>query len=351
MSKKTGKYIGAALGVLGAAGALALATEFFFELGFVNRKGRCPKPDMSVWDPKAKPATANAAVRNMKRRRYKGAMDPELVRRREYAEQKKDEGKAWILSKDPERWTITSDDGIPLVAHYMEAESPRAIFILVHGYRSNGLRDFAYIAKPLYEKGYSLLFLDNRAHGESGGKYISYGALERFDVILWANEVKRRFPELPVFLNGVSMGAATVLMAASMELPDNVFGVVADSGYTSPSDIFSSVIKRMYHLPEFPFVPLARIMSKKRIGVDFADVSAEESVKNTKIPLLFAHGTGDTFVPHDMSERNFAGAPEGMARMILVDGAEHTQSYLFDPKRYEAELDRFIEDCLNRSKE
>ncbi len=346
MNKKTKKYIGAAVGVLGVAGALAVATEFFFDLGFVNRRGRNPSPDMSVWDPDAEQKTASAAVRNMRRRRYKNAMDPETVKRREYANRKKDEGRAWILSKDPERWNITSDDGIPLVAHYIPAENPRALFILVHGYRSNGLRDFAYIAKPLFEKGYSLLILDNRAHGESGGKYISYGALERFDVILWANEVKRRFPGLPVILNGVSMGAATVLMAASMDLPDNVRGVVADSGYTSPSDIFKSVIKRMYHLPEFPFVPLARVMSKRRIGVDFADVSAEESVKNTKVPLLFAHGTGDTFVPHDMSEKNFANAPKGMARMILVDGAEHTQSYLFDPKRYGTELDRFIEDCL-----
>ena len=346
MNKKTKKYIGAAVGVLGVAGALAVASEFFFALGFVNRKGRNPSPDMSVWDPEAEQKTASAAVRNMKQRRYRHVMDPESVKRREYANRKKDEGRAWILSKDPERWNITSDDGIPLVAHYIPAENAKAVFILVHGYRSNGLRDFAYIAKPLYEKGYSLLILDNRAHGESGGKYISYGALERFDVILWANEVKRRLPELPVILNGVSMGAATVLMAASLDLPDNVRGVVADSGYTSPSDIFKSVIKRMYHLPEFPFVPLARVMSRRRIGVDFADVSAAESVKKTKVPLLFAHGTGDTFVPHDMSEKNFANAPTGMARMILVDGAEHTQSYLFDPKRYGAELDRFLEGCL-----
>lgn len=346
MSKNTKKYIGAALGILGVAGALAVGTEFFFNVGFVNRHGRNTGPDMTVWDPSAKPRKLNAAGRDMKRRRYKNAMSPELVRRREYAERKKEEGRAWILAQNPERWNLTSDDGIPLVAHYIPAENPRALFIMVHGYRSNGSRDFAYIAKPLHEKGYSLLILDNRAHGESGGKYISYGALERFDVVLWANEVKRRLPDLPVILSGVSMGAATVLMTASMDLPDSVRGVVADSGYTSPSDIFRSVMKRMYHLPEFPFVPLAKMLSKMRIGVDFTDVSAAESVKNTKVPILFAHGTGDTFVPHDMSEKNFRNAPKGMARMILVDGAEHTQSYLFDPARYGAELDRFLDECL-----
>ena len=349
-NKNAGKIALAALGVLGIAGALALGTEYFFELGFVNRKGKTPRPDMSVWDPAVMERPRPAASKNLKKRRQRNTdiMSPEYVERNTELKRKIDEGRAWILAQNPERWNITSKDGIPLVAHYIPAEEPKALFIMVHGYRSSGLRDFSCAAKPFYEKGISMLILDNRASGESGGKYMSYGALERFDVVQWAEEAQRRLPNLPILFDGVSMGAATVLMAASLPLPENVCGIVADSGFTSPSDIFKSVMKRMYKLPTFPFLPLARVMCKKRIGVDFEAVSAAESVKNTNVPIFFAHGTGDTFVPYDMSKENFENAPNGMARLVLIDGAEHAQGYLCDPEGYSRELDQFINDCICR---
>ena len=345
-----GKYALAALGVLGIAGALAIGTEYLFELGFVNRKGKSPSPDMNMWDPNSIEKPRSAAVKNLKRRRQnnRDIMSPDYVERNAELKRKIDEGKAWILARNPERWNITSSDGLPLVAHYIPAEEPKALFIMVHGYRSSGLRDFSCAAKPFYEKGISMLILDNRASGESGGKYMSYGVLERFDVVRWAKEAQRRLPHLPIILDGVSMGAATVLMAASLPLPENVCGIVADSGFTSPGDIFKSVMKRMYKLPAFPFLPLARVMCKKRIGIDFDAVSAAESVKNTNVPIFFAHGTGDTFVPYDMTKENYENTPYGMARLVLVDGAEHAQSYLCDPEGYSRELDQFINDCICR---
>lgn len=346
----SGKLALAALGVLGFAGVLALGTEYFFELGFVNRKGKSPEPDMSVWDPKAARRDEPATPRNMRHRRQRSTdvLDPDYVMRNAEMKKRIEEGKEWILSQNPERWNITSSDGLPLVAHYIPAKDPKVLFIMVHGYRSSGLRDFSCAAKSFYEKGVSMLILDNRASGESGGKYMSYGVLERFDVVRWAKEAQRRLPNLPVILDGVSMGAATVLMAASLPLPENVCGIVADSGFTSPADIFRSVMKRMYRLPAFPFLPLARVMCKRRIGFDFEAASAMESVKNTNVPIFFAHGTGDTFVPYDMTKKNFDNTPSGMARLVLVDGAEHAQSYLCDPERYSRELDQFIDDCICR---
>lgn len=345
-----GKYALAALGVLGIAGALAIGAEYLFDVGFVNRKGKTVGPDMTLWDPSAEPARTSGAVKSIRRRRQRSTdiLDPDYVERNEELKRQIDEGKAWILAQDPERWSITSGDGIPLVGHYIPAENPRALFIMVHGYRSNGLRDFSCAAKPFHEKGISMLILDNRSTGESGGRYMSYGALERFDVIRWAKEAQRRLPDLPIFFDGISMGAATVLMAASLPLPENVCGVIADSGFTSPTDIFKSVMKRMYKLPAFPFLPLAKVICKKRIGIDFDAVSAAESVKNTNVPIFFAHGTGDTFVPYDMTKKNYDNTPNGMARLVLVDGAEHAQSYLCDPERYSRELDQFIKDCICR---
>ena len=49
-----------------------------------------------------------------------------------------------------------------------------------------------------------------------------------------------------------------------------------------------------------------------------------------------------------MSKKNYSYAPRGKARLVLVDGAEHAQSYLCDPELYNFELDKFIEDCIGK---
>ena len=73
-----------------------------------------------------------------------------------------------------------------------------------------------------------MLLPDQRAHGYSGGHTITMGVKERYDARDWAVWARSHFgPEVPIFLMGVSMGAATVVLAAGLSLPDNVCGVVA----------------------------------------------------------------------------------------------------------------------------
>lgn len=72
--------------------------------------------------------------------------------------------------------------------------------------------------------GYNVLLPDQRAHGYSGGHTITMGVKERYDARDWTVWARSRFgPEVPIFLMGVSMGAATVLLAAGLNLPDNVW--------------------------------------------------------------------------------------------------------------------------------
>ncbi|PJH64195.1 alpha/beta hydrolase, partial [Salmonella enterica] len=110
---------------------------------------------------------------------------------------------------------------------------------LVHGYQSNEQETFT-IGRQFYEEGYNVLTISLRAHGGSEGKYIGMGYLDKNDLLAWTHYLVNKYPESNIFYHGTSMGGATVLMAAGMELTNNVKAVVSDCAYTSIWEIFAS---------------------------------------------------------------------------------------------------------------
>lgn len=142
---------------------------------------------------------------------------------------------------------IQSNDGTRLVGHWVAVENPKRVIIAMHGWRSVWHRDFGVIADFFKENGCSVLYAEQRGQGESGGEYIGFGLTERYDCLDWINWVNENAENpLPIYLCGVSMGAATVLMAAGLPLPENVCGIVADCGYTSAVDIWKHVAKQAH---------------------------------------------------------------------------------------------------------
>lgn len=143
------------------------------------------------------------------------------------------------LSVPYENVFITSFDGLRLHAKFYAAPDPKApVQIMFHGYKSAAERDFCGGLREGIDGGFNVLLVDQRAHGESEGKYLTFGVNERFDCLSWANYATERFGrDVKIYLYGISMGAATVLMASALPLPDSVSGIVADCGYTSPKDI------------------------------------------------------------------------------------------------------------------
>ena len=87
---------------------------------------------------------------------------------------------------------------------------------------------------------------DMRAHGQSEGKIITYGVKDRYDVLTWVDYVIKNISnDEKIIIDGLSMGSSTVLMASELDLPDNVKGIVADSGFTSPREIINIVGKKL----------------------------------------------------------------------------------------------------------
>ncbi|MCL2255012.1 MAG: lysophospholipase, partial [Lachnospiraceae bacterium] len=113
----------------------------------------------------------------------------------------------WITKQELTTLRINSSrDGVNLSGHFLLAEEPVRTIILFHGWRSEFKCDFAEMAENLNRNGCNLLFVEQRAHGNSGGKYIGFGALERYDCIDWLKYLTDTNHNLPIYLAGLSMG-------------------------------------------------------------------------------------------------------------------------------------------------
>lgn len=246
-----------------------------------------------------------------------------------------------------EQVTIESHDGLKLAGHIFAVENPRGIVIMAHGYRSSAPFDFSGAVQDFNQLGFSCLLIDQRAHGYSEGKHIGFGATERFDIVRWAEYCKKRWPELPVIMDGVSMGAATVVMGCSVGYPDNVRAIIADCGYTTPGAICKRTLKRWFKLPPFPVYYAAKVFVRLFAGYDLDGVSTMDAIRKMRaerpIPMLFAHGKKDDFVPCAMSEENYALIHDGSAEIFLVDEADHGLAYLRDKPGYTEALLRLFE--------
>lgn len=249
------------------------------------------------------------------------------------------------MSEQPfEQVTITSADGLKLYGRYYHRSDTGPVHILFHGYRGSGIRDFCAIDRVCSHMNVNTLVVDQRAHGNSEGKTMTFGILERHDCLRWAEYAAARFGnDRKIFLSGVSMGAATVLMAASLPLPENVSGIIADCPYSAPGAIIRKVISDM-HAPAaliYPFVVLGAFIFG---GFSLWEESPLHAVSNTRIPILLIHGIEDKFVPSQMS--NYIYERCGGERYIeLFPGAGHGGCCATDPKRYEKILRSFTGNC------
>lgn len=234
-----------------------------------------------------------------------------------------------------------SVDGLLLHGRYYEKEAGAPIEILFHGYRSNPIRDFCGGLQLGLEAGHNVLLVDQRAHGQSEGKCLTFGIMERKDCLSWLRYVEGRFGKVPVYLVGISMGASTVLMAASEKLPDQVAGIIADSGYTSPKEIICKVLKDRHYSPKWCY-PIVYYAAKFWGHFDLEECSAEQAMKRCKIPVLIIHGGDDRFVPCEMSVKNYQACAAEDKKLLIVDGAGHGLGYVVDYEAYKKAVVDFI---------
>lgn len=255
-------------------------------------------------------------------------------------------GQAWLARRETEDVEVQSDDGFLLSGVLVPHIAPRATAILFHGWRSTWELDFLPVAPFLYAQGLQLLFVDERAQGDSEGRYITHGVRERNDVSAWVDFISGRFGAThPIFLYGQSMGASAVLMAASFALGGNVRGVIADSCFTSPHEIISCVWRSK---TPFPAGFAVWLLDKyARLFADFGlkECSTPDALRKARYPALLIHGTADRLIPSYMSGRAYE-ACRSEKTLVLIEGAAHGMSLLTDRPRVEGAISAFVDKNL-----
>ena len=295
------KFLAALISVLGIALVISLITTVicFFMAFFVSDKEKQPKEEYAIPQGKVYEPHRERMIQFIKETR---ALPCEEV-------------------------CITSFDGLKLYGKFYEYAPGAPIELMMPGYRGLAERDLCGGVQR------SVLLVDQRACGKCDGHVITFGIKERYDCQSWANYLYDRFgKDIPVILTGVSMGAATVMMATELELPENMVGVIADCGYSSPKEIICKVIRQM-KLPSKPLYPFVKLAARLFGGFDLEAASPMEAMKKCKYPVFFAHGEDDDFVPCEMTVACHEVCP-APKRLLTVPGAGHGLAYLIGKEKY-----------------
>lgn len=278
----------------------------------------------------------------------------------------------WFFSQNPQTLTIESFDGLRLSAYHLPHEQPVGTIILVHGYHSEPIREYVALAHFYYGLGYTIIMPVQRTHTAEGalsseGTYITFGVKERYDVRDWIFKANELYGEdSPLFVQGISMGCATSVMALGLELPPNLRGLIADCGFTSPREIIWKVLKDDIHLPTSRLIiRLGNFFTKRLAGFDMSEYSTIDALRFNKaraqqIPVLFIHGTADNFVPIEMSEQNYSecltafstdadgtvtvgvNAQSEKYTFLKIEGAAHAIENFVDPETYHSTVAEFL---------
>ena len=232
-----------------------------------------------------------------------------------------------------QEFTVTSFDGLKLYGKFYEYKPGAPIELMFHGYRGSAERDLAGGVQRAFLVGRSVLLVDQRCCGKSEGCTITFGVNEHRDCLTWVEFVRNHFgDEVKLVLTGISMGAATVLMAGGQPLPDNVIGILADCGYTSPKEIIRCVIRDM-GIPVWLGYPFVKLGARLFGHFNLEELSPVEMVKQCRLPVIFYHGEDDDFVPCQMS-REMYEACASRKQLVTVPGAAHGLSYPVAPELY-----------------
>lgn len=259
------------------------------------------------------------------------------------------------LEAVPCEWVHTrSIEGFRLAGRYYHQKDGAPLMIFFHGYKSPTLRDFCGGFWIYQEQGYNILMVDQRAHGESEGKAVTMGIRERYDCVKWVEYAIERFgPDVKILLGGISMGAATVMMAAEL-LQDcpNVKGILADCGYSTVEGVMKETIRQM-KLPQEPSWRLLKLGAKVYGGFDLDESSAVDSLKKSRLPVVFIHGEADERVPFAMNAENVEAAAVAADRIVtfMVPEAEHGMSFYMDKNGYYETVLPFIKELLEDEEE
>lgn len=250
--------------------------------------------------------------------------------------------KQWLSEYNASDVYIKSSDGLQLHGLWVPCSHAKGTVIFAHGYRSTYLLDLSAALPYYHELDLNILIPEQRCHGKSEGRFITFGVKESDDMKQWLIYHNATYGKIPVILAGISMGATTMLNLADKDLPKNVCCIIADCGFTSPADIISNVFRNVIHLPAAPALLSADLFARVFAGFSFREMDTRKILPKSRVPVLLIHGSEDGFVPCRMSKESFSFCADPK-QLLIVDGADHGVSFLVDRAGYSNAVECFLD--------
>lgn len=251
----------------------------------------------------------------------------------------------WLETIGAEDLYIDSGDGLRLHGVWVPYDDARGTIILAHGYHSTKFVDFGKVMSMYHGLKLNVLMIDQRCHGLSEGRFITFGIKESEDLLSWVEYHNHRFGDQPIILSGLSMGASTALFLADhVHLPSNVAGIIADCGFSSPAAIIGKVFRDILHFSPGIILWSADLWARLLAGVSLYSKDSCKSLAATNLPVFLIHGKADDFVPWEMTQQAY-DACKSDKEILLVESAGHGLSFLEDKDLYV----QMIQDFLDRN--
>ncbi len=257
----------------------------------------------------------------------------------------------YLYDHNPEDLALTDSMGNTVRAWFVPKENSKLFVICVHGYKCNGPDECSHLFPFYYDTlGFNYLLPDHAAHGRSEGKYIGFGAYEADNLFMWVDYLIDRFGnDIEIVLHGISMGAATVMLANASNPPPQVKAVVEDCGYTSAFEIIANSIKNKVGFPCPHLTKAIFFVSRQFFGYDMRKANCLERINDSANPVLFIHGTADVFVPFEMGERLYNACTAVEKDKLFVDGVAHAYCYYDAKEEYDHKLTDFLDKYLTET--
>jgi uncharacterized protein len=245
------------------------------------------------------------------------------------------------LDAELEDASITTVDGTVLHAWLIRPRPGNgSAVILLHGLADNRLGMAGY-GRLLLSHGFTVLMPDARAHGASGGTLATYGLFERDDIHEWFDFLQEKDDPACIYGLGESMGAAQLLQSLATGI--HFCAVAAESSFANFREIAYDRMGQPFHLGPWvgrtllrPLVESAFLRARWKFGLSMQEISPEDSVRASSVPVLLIHGQMDRNVPVHHSRLIHAHNPT--TQLWEVPGADHCGAISAGPREFEQKL-------------
>jgi alpha-beta hydrolase superfamily lysophospholipase len=250
-----------------------------------------------------------------------------------------------------EDFELKTPDNVELRGWKIRASQSNGYWVLLFDGVSDNRTGVLGPAEVLLRHGFSVVMMDSRAHGASGGEMATYGWKERYDTVSVTNALCASENVRHLYALGVSMGAAIALQSAAVET--RIEAVVAEDPFADLREVsYDYAGLRIWPLlGETLFRPAAlfglRAMSEAG-GFNPDDVSPVKAVTERPFAVLLICGTRDDTIPCRHAERIYTAAT-GRKELWVVFGARHASALGQDPAGYEKRVISFFESANGKT--